>query len=38
MLAGFMPSADVEQARARVQAFQPQRSALPVQCTPQTSG
>jgi pilus assembly protein CpaE len=38
MLAGFMPPADVEQAQARVQAFQPQHSALAVQCTRQTSG
>jgi pilus assembly protein CpaE len=32
MLAGFMPPADVEQARARTHAFQPQRAPLAVQC------
>jgi pilus assembly protein CpaE len=34
MLAAFMPAADVEQARARVHAFQPQRSTLPMSCAP----
>lgn len=34
MLASFLPAAEIEQARARVHAFQPQASALPVQCAP----
>lgn len=32
MLSSFLPPAELEQARARMQAFQPQSTALPVRC------